>query len=470
MKRIVIKIGSNVLTRPDGTLDVTRISSLVDQVQAIRADGAQVLLVSSGAVACGRSLLGRGGAAHKLDPVEQRQLFSAVGQVRLIGLYSRLFQDWNTTVGQVLTMKESFSTRREYLNQRACMEVMLANGVIPIINENDTVSVTELMFTDNDELSGLVASMMDADTLIILSNVDGIYDGPPSDPTSKVIAKVQPGEDISDGISAQKSGFGRGGMRSKYSIATHAAEEGIRVLIANGKREGIVKDLYFGVPGTVCTEFVPVQGGVSSVKKWIAHSSGFAKGTNVLSEAMSSYVARGGTFMKITYPLVPSSTRRNVDVFVVSNTYDSVRNRDCLWLYFSRELPMKPSMSLPYVSESGFTTNRVAGTFSVQDVAGSHWTNAVTITRFRDGLDNPIAYEKCHPCWFSRPAALRGVPIFLYRHGSFGSRESGLEWGSLAVTVDGTPTITGEVTNAVEGTVAVFSNGGFTGTYRLEDE
>ena len=144
MKRIVIKIGSNVLTRPDGTLDVTRISSLVDQVQAIRADGAQVLLVSSGAVACGRSLLGRGGAAHKLDPVEQRQLFSAVGQVRLIGLYSRLFQNWNTTVGQVLTMKESFSTRREYLNQRACMEVMLANDVVPIINENDTCSPTTM--------------------------------------------------------------------------------------------------------------------------------------------------------------------------------------------------------------------------------------------------------------------------------------------------------------------------------------
>ena len=279
MRRIVIKIGSNVLTRADGTLDVTRISSLVDQVQAIRADGAQVLLVTSGAVACGRSLLRRGGTAPKLDPVEQRQLYSAVGQVQLIGLYSRLFKDWNTTIGQVLTMKESFSTRREYLNQRACMEVMLANDVVPVINENDTVSVTELMFTDNDELSGLVAAMMDADTLIILSNVDGIYDGPPSDKDSEVIAQVRPGEDISGGIVAQKSGFGRGGMRSKYAIAAHVAEEGIRVVIANGKREGIVKDLYFGVPGTVCTEFVPAEGGVSSVKKWIAHSSGFAKGT-----------------------------------------------------------------------------------------------------------------------------------------------------------------------------------------------
>ncbi len=259
MKRVVIKIGSNVLTRPDGALDVTRISSIVDQVQALRGDGAQVMIVTSGAVACGRSLLSRVGVAHDLDTVEQRQLYSAVGQVQLIDLYSRLFQDWNTTIGQVLTMKESFSTRREYLNQRACMEVMLANDVVPVINENDTVSVTELMFTDNDELSGLVASMMDADTLILLSNVDGIYNGPPTEETSRVIAKVYPGEDISGGIGAQKSGFGRGGMRSKYAIATHAAEEGIRVLIANGKREGIIRDLYFGVPGTLCTEFVPAQ-------------------------------------------------------------------------------------------------------------------------------------------------------------------------------------------------------------------
>ena len=278
MKRLVIKIGTNVLTRADGTLDTTRISSIVDQVEALRREGAQVILVSSGAVACGRSLLGRDAQAggRRLDPVEQRQLYSAVGQVQLIGLYSRLFKDWGTTIGQVLTMKESFSTRREYLNQRACMEVMLANNVVPIINENDTVSVTELMFTDNDELSGLVASMMDADTLLILTNVDGIYDGPAS---GNVIPKVLPGDDISGSIGTQKSGFGRGGMLSKYAIAARAAEEGIRVIIANGKREGIIKDLYHNVPDTVCTEFVPAEGGVSSVKKWIAHSSGFAKGT-----------------------------------------------------------------------------------------------------------------------------------------------------------------------------------------------
>ena len=259
MKRIVIKIGSNVLTRADGALDVTRISSIVDQVQALRGDGAQVMLVTSGAVACGRSLLSRVGVAHELDTVEQRQLYSAVGQVQLIDLYSRLFKDWNATIGQVLTMKEHFSTRREYQNQRACMEVMLANDVVPVINENDTVCVTELMFTVNDELSGLVASMMHADMLFLLTNVDGIYNGPPSEESSRVISKVYPGDDISGGIGTQKSSSGRGGMQSKYAIAARAAGEGIRVFIANGKRENIIKDLYFGVPGTLCTEFVPAQ-------------------------------------------------------------------------------------------------------------------------------------------------------------------------------------------------------------------
>ena len=289
MKRIVIKIGTQVLTRADGTLDVTRMSSIVDQIEEVRRGGCEVILVSSGAVACGRSLLAqapsrrKGSGGRKLDAVEQRQLFSAVGQVRLIGIYSRMFGDWGTAVGQVLTTKESFSTRREYLNQRGCMEVMLQNGVIPIVNENDTTSVTELMFTDNDELSGLVASMMDADTLLILSGVDGLYAGSPKAKGAKVIEKVCPGDDISGYISTQKSGFGRGGMISKCSIACKVAEEGIRVIVANGKRENIIGDIVAGRE-VVCTEFVPSTEGVSSVKKWIAHSAGFTKGTVAIDE------------------------------------------------------------------------------------------------------------------------------------------------------------------------------------------
>ena len=274
-RRIVIKVGSNVLTRPNGKLDVTRISSLVDQIAGLREQGFEVILVSSGSVAGGRGELH---TEHRLDSVQQRQLFSAVGQVRLIHTYYGFFRDHGISVGQVLTMKESFATRREYLNQRACMEVMLRSGVIPIVNENDTVSVTELMFTDNDELSGLIASMMDADTLIILSNVDGVLSGDPSEEDSHVIRRVEPGDDISRYIQKEKSGFGRGGMTAKCAIACRAAAEGIRVFIANGRRDNILTDIFQRPDDVPFTEFVPSDGAVSTVKKWIAHSGSFAKG------------------------------------------------------------------------------------------------------------------------------------------------------------------------------------------------
>lgn len=273
--RYVIKVGSNVLTRPDGKLDITRMSALVDQVAWLRAQGHEAVLVSSGAVACGRGELH---TDRRLGSVEQRQLFSALGQAKLINLYYDLFREYNLHVGQVLTMKENFSSRQEYLNQRACMEVMLANGVIPIVNENDTVSVTELMFTDNDELSGLIASMLNAHCLIILSNIDGIYDGSPADPASQVIRRVKPSEDLSQYIDPIRSSRGRGGMATKSRVSSRAAAEGIEVIIANGRRDGILTDLVLAAKDVPCTRFEPAPRAASGVKKWIASSEGFAKG------------------------------------------------------------------------------------------------------------------------------------------------------------------------------------------------
>lgn len=281
-RRIAVKIGSNVLTRQDGTLDITRMSALVDQVAELRAAGIEVILISSGAVASGRSELN---ITRKMDSVDQRQLFSAVGQAKLINRYYELFREHHLAVGQVLTMKESFSTRRHYLNQRNCMLVMLENKVIPIVNENDTVSVTELMFTDNDELSGLIATMMDAQALIILSNVDGIYTGLPSEPDAQIICEVHPGKDLSEYIRTEKSGFGRGGMITKCSIARKVAEEGVSVIIANGKKDHILTDILLHSQPVPFTHFIPSSEAVSSVKKWIAHSAGFAKGEIYLNES-----------------------------------------------------------------------------------------------------------------------------------------------------------------------------------------
>lgn len=282
-KRIAVKIGSNVLTRQDGTLDITRMSALVDQVAELRRQGIEVILISSGAVASGRSEL-KMTVSRKMDSVDQRQLFSAVGQAKLINRYYELFREHGLPVGQVLTMKENFGTRRHYLNQRNCMMVMLENGVIPIVNENDTISVTELMFTDNDELSGLIATMMDVQALIILSNVNGIYNGMPGEPDVEVIREVEPDKDLSEYIRTEKSGFGRGGMITKCNIARKVADEGIAVMIANGKRDHILTDLILHPDSVLCTRFIPRKAAVSSVKKWIAHSSGFAKGRIFLNE------------------------------------------------------------------------------------------------------------------------------------------------------------------------------------------
>jgi len=274
-RRIAIKIGSNVLTRKDGTLDITRMSSLVDQIAELHRNGLEIVLISSGAVASGRSEIQVKG---KLDNVSARQLYSAVGQAKLINRYYDFFKEHGIACGQVLTTKESLSTRRHYLNQKNCVGIMLENKVIPVMNENDTIAVTELMFTDNDELSGMIAAMMNVDALIILSNVDGIYDGNPGEPGSKVIGEIDLNKDISAIIQTDKSAFGRGGMLTKYRIARKVAKEGIEVIIANGKTEDILPRLIEKDSDVICSRFLPVQKISSGIKKWIAHSDSFAKG------------------------------------------------------------------------------------------------------------------------------------------------------------------------------------------------
>ncbi|MDO4320035.1 MAG: glutamate 5-kinase [Bacteroidales bacterium] len=293
-RRVTVKIGSNVLTRADGMLDITRMSALVDDVATLRRAGVEVIMVSSGAVAAGRSEL-TGIETGRLDSVSARQLFSAVGQAKLIDRYVQLFREHRLTCGQVLTTKENFSTRHHYLNQQNCMEVMLRSGVVPIVNENDTVSVTELMFTDNDELSGLIAAMMRCDRLIILSNIDGVYTGDPSQAGSQLITRVAPGDDLSRYIGTSRSSAGRGGMTTKYRIARKIAAEGIEVVIANGKRPSILADLVCRPGSTPCTRFEASPGNPSGVKRWIAHSGSFAKGClRVKPDAAETLRSRSG--------------------------------------------------------------------------------------------------------------------------------------------------------------------------------
>ena len=275
-KKITVKVGSNVLTKSDGTLNDENMEHLVDQIATLYQAGVEVVLVSSGAVAAGRSSV----EPHKkLDTVSSRQLWSAVGQVKLINHYAEYFQKYNITCAQVLTTKENFSSRVHYLNMKNCVSTLIENGVIPIVNENDTISVTELMFTDNDELSGLIASLVNSEALIILSNIDGIFDGSPDLPESKVIPEIFVGTKLeSNIISTRKSNFGRGGMITKYNIASKVAKEGITVHIANGMKKNMLIDLMDGSKSSVNTRFVAKGKKASDVKKWIGSSESFAKG------------------------------------------------------------------------------------------------------------------------------------------------------------------------------------------------
>lgn len=249
------------------------------QIGVLRASGKQVILVSSGAVAAGRSIFKY---SKKLDTVAERQLLASLGQVKLINIYTALFSELSQLCAQVLVTKQDFKDRHHYLNMQNCLNALLANDIIPIVNENDVISITELMFTDNDELAGLISSMLDVDALYILTNVDGIYDGNPADTGSSVISEFDvKAHELEKIASESKSNFGRGGIITKCNTALRVAGIGIPVVIANGKTEEILLKIDRGEK--IGTTFKPLKT-TSSRKKWIAHSQSHAKGQVIVNE------------------------------------------------------------------------------------------------------------------------------------------------------------------------------------------
>lgn len=247
---LVIKVGTNVLTRPDGRLDITNISHLVDQIATLKKRGVSLVLVSSGAVGAGMELLP---ALVTEDEVARRQVFSATGQVRLMELYRQLFAGHDLICAQVLATKGDFRDELHYDNMYNCFRALLRDQIVPVVNENDVVAVSELMFTDNDELAGLVARMLKVDALVILSSVDGLFNGPPGAEESMLIRRVEARDGaVMAFVQEKKSSRGRGGMATKLQIAAKTAREGIPVFLGNGRKRDILRTVDAATwPGTI---------------------------------------------------------------------------------------------------------------------------------------------------------------------------------------------------------------------------
>lgn len=232
-KRIVIKIGSSSLTHAGGQLNLLRIEKLARVMTDLHNSGKELLLVSSGAIATGA---GKMGFDKKPTDKIKKQALAAIGQAELIKIYDKFFEEYNKTVAQVLLTKDGMENSVRRKNARNTLNELINMGIIPVINENDTISTDEIEFGDNDTLSAIVATLVSADLLIILSDIDGMFTSDPSvNQTAELISKiVDIEEDIERFIFNNNSAFGTGGMASKIAAARHCAEHEVDMIITNG--------------------------------------------------------------------------------------------------------------------------------------------------------------------------------------------------------------------------------------------
>lgn len=297
-KRIVIKFGTNILTNEEGDVSLPRVYSFIEDVSKLKKSGKEVILVTSGAVGLGKKKLG----VDSTEAIALKQACAAIGQSKLMSIYESAFDQYNLVVAQILLTEDDFSQRKKYLSLRTTLNKLLELNVIPIINQNDTVSTIELdelyegmqvCFSDNDKLSALVASELDADLLVILSDIEGLFDSnPKTNPEANIIPlveKVTP-EIMAYGETA--SAGGRGGMKTKLEAARLVTRSGGIVLIANGKTPSVIEHVFLGK--NIGTIFLPNDEMLSGKKRWIGYA------TNVLGKLVVNYGAKKAILEKET--------------------------------------------------------------------------------------------------------------------------------------------------------------------------
>ena len=276
-KRIVIKVGTNVLRSDDGHISLPRVFSFIENMAALVKQGKEVILITSGAVGMGKKRLG----LESTEGMAMKQACAAIGQGKLMSVYENGFDAYGLVAAQILLTEDDFSIRQRYLSLRTTLNKLLELGTIPIINQNDTVSTLEISqryenklvcFSDNDKLSALVASELDADLLIILSDIEGLYDANPKEnPDAKLIKEVPEVTDEILSLAQGVSSGGRGGMSTKLEAARLVTRFGGKVLIANGKIPYVIKKIFDGEE--LGTMFLPQGEFLSDKKRWIGYAT-----------------------------------------------------------------------------------------------------------------------------------------------------------------------------------------------------
>ncbi|MBO6675907.1 MAG: glutamate 5-kinase [Rhizobiales bacterium] len=335
-KRIVIKIGSSLLVDTDtGALKEAWLSSLADDLAALAGHGAEIVLVSSGAIAMGRVMLGM---EARPDRLEDAQAAAAVGQIALGRAYAEALGARDLVAGQVLLTLGDTEARRRYLNARATIQTLLARGAIPVVNENDTVATNEIRYGDNDRLAARVASMIGADALVLLSDIDGLYTAPPNtNPDAQHIPLV---EALTPEIEAMAGGEGsnlsRGGMKTKVDAAKMAVGAGAAMVIASGKVMNPLKAIDEGANDASirCTWFAPDGNPATARKRWIAGSLD-PHGDLIIDDGAARALAQGKSLLPAGIRAVSGAFERGDAVRIV--TLDGVEVARGLVAYDSED-------------------------------------------------------------------------------------------------------------------------------------
>ncbi len=294
-QRIVVKLGTSTLTAGAKKLSPPRMVELARQVAGLLAGESQVVLVSSGAIAAGREVLGYPSLPKHLPA---KQMLAAVGQPRLMALYEQFFGVYGANVAQVLLTRADFADRRRFLNARNTLDALLQQGVVPIINENDTLATEEIRFGDNDNLSAQVANLVEADLLVLLTDQDGLYTADPrSDPAARLIAQIGPepfSAQLWEAAGGSAGGLGTGGMATKLQAADLARHAGVTVVIASGAAPEVLGRLAQGQQ--MGTRFVPVVNKLEARKRYILSGSR-AAGELEVDAGAARALAHGGSLL-----------------------------------------------------------------------------------------------------------------------------------------------------------------------------